>query len=115
MGKPYNFDQASFRGRDDSQTLNSSTFTYALNTDWNQDEDTVFRCRYLIQETAGGDTGVHNVTVICQLALEVKADQLRGDKILDQMCVDFALVRSVLDEEAVEEADPAVEQLGLFS
>ncbi len=37
-----------------------------------------------------------------------------GDRILDQMREDFALVRSVLDEEAVEEADPAVEQLGLF-
>ena len=38
-----------------------------------------------------------------------------GDRILDQMREDFALVRSVLEASAVVEADPAVEQLGLFS
>jgi len=38
-----------------------------------------------------------------------------GDKVLDKMREDFALVRSVLDEAVVDEADPAVEQLGLFS
>ena len=39
-----------------------------------------------------------------------------GDKILDQMREDFALVRSVLDDAVTEasEADPAAEQLGLF-
>ena len=43
-----------------------------------------------------------------------------GDRILDQMRQDFALVRSVLDEAAnpegssVDEADPVAEQLGLF-
>jgi hypothetical protein len=57
MGKPYNFDQDSFRGRDDTQTLNSSTFTHDLNTGWTQDVDEVFRVRFLIQETNGGDTG----------------------------------------------------------
>ncbi|MCJ7725934.1 MAG: uracil-DNA glycosylase [Acidimicrobiia bacterium] len=38
-----------------------------------------------------------------------------GDRILDQMREDFALVKSVLDAAVVVEADPAVEQLGLFS
>ena len=39
-----------------------------------------------------------------------------GDRILDQMREDFALVRSVLDRSAEEqEVDPNVEQLGLFS
>ena len=37
-----------------------------------------------------------------------------GDRVLGQMQADFALVRGALDE-AVETADPAVEQLGLFS
>ena len=44
-------------------------------------------------------------------------DLLRGgDKVLDQMRQDFALVRSVLDAAVTEasEADPAAEQLGLF-
>jgi DNA polymerase len=37
-----------------------------------------------------------------------------GDRVLAQMQADFALVRGALDE-AVETADPAAEQLGLFS
>jgi hypothetical protein len=46
--------QSSFRGRNDTQTLNSTTFTYALDTDWDQLVDDVFRVRYLIQEINGG-------------------------------------------------------------
>jgi len=38
-----------------------------------------------------------------------------GDKILDKMREDFALIRSVLDEAVVDEGDPTVEQLGLFT
>ncbi|MCJ7725255.1 MAG: uracil-DNA glycosylase, partial [Acidimicrobiia bacterium] len=37
-----------------------------------------------------------------------------GDAVLDQMRQDFALVRSVLDDATQGEADPVVEQLGLF-
>lgn len=50
-------DQEAFQGRDDSQALNSSTFTHTLNTGWTQDADTTFRIRFEIQETAGGTTG----------------------------------------------------------
>ena len=39
-----------------------------------------------------------------------------GDRVLGQMREDFGLVRTTLDQaEAVETADPAIEQLGLFS
>jgi DNA polymerase len=38
-----------------------------------------------------------------------------GDRVLEQMREDFALVRGILDHAAVTEGDPAVEQLGLFS
>jgi DNA polymerase len=37
-----------------------------------------------------------------------------GDRVLAQMQADFALIRGALDE-AVDTADPAAEQLGLFS
>ncbi|MBU1228094.1 MAG: uracil-DNA glycosylase [Actinobacteria bacterium] len=37
-----------------------------------------------------------------------------GDRILEQMRRDFALARAVLDDAVHEEADPVVEQLGLF-
>ena len=38
-----------------------------------------------------------------------------GERVLEQMRQDFALVRSVLADDTVDEGDPAVEQLGLFS
>ena len=37
-----------------------------------------------------------------------------GERVLDQMREDFALVRSVLDEAVEGKADPVTEQLGLF-
>jgi uracil-DNA glycosylase family 4 len=37
-----------------------------------------------------------------------------GERILEQMREDFALIRSVLDRTLEQEADPVVEQLGLF-
>jgi uracil-DNA glycosylase family 4 len=37
-----------------------------------------------------------------------------GDRILEQMRQDFALIRSVLDQSVEQEADPVVEQMGLF-
>ena len=49
-----NITHAAFRGRDDDVGLNSSTFTYAKDTDWTQDADAVFRIRILLQEDAGG-------------------------------------------------------------
>lgn len=48
--------QQSFRGRGDTQTLNSATFDHALNADFSQAVDTNFRVRFLIQETAGGES-----------------------------------------------------------
>ena len=42
--------QTNFRGRDDSQTLNSTTFTHALNTNWSQAVDTNFRIRIEVEE-----------------------------------------------------------------
>lgn len=46
----------SWRYRDDSQTLNSSTFTYAVDTNVTIDVDTRFRLRAEIEETAGAGT-----------------------------------------------------------
>jgi len=43
-----------FQGRLDGETLNSATFDYSLDTDWDQDMDTTFRVRFWIRETAGG-------------------------------------------------------------
>jgi uracil-DNA glycosylase family 4 len=37
-----------------------------------------------------------------------------GERVLSQMQEDFALIRGLLDEASVPEADPASEQLGLF-
>jgi len=50
-------DQEAFRGRDDDVALNSGTWNGGggLNGDWTQDVDVNFRCRFEIQETAGGD------------------------------------------------------------
>ena len=42
--------QTNFRGRDDSQTINSTTFTYNLNTNWSQAVDTNFRIRIEAEE-----------------------------------------------------------------
>jgi hypothetical protein len=42
--------QLHFRGRDDSQILNSSTFTYGLDTNWSQKVDEVFRVRFEAEE-----------------------------------------------------------------
>ena len=42
--------QTNFRGRDDSQTLNSTTFTYNLNTNWSQAVSTNFRIRIEVEE-----------------------------------------------------------------
>jgi hypothetical protein len=53
MGKAV-INQSSFRGRDDSQALNSSTFTYNEGADWTQNADTTFRCRFELEETAAG-------------------------------------------------------------
>lgn len=56
---PFRPSQKTFRARDDSQTLNSSTFTYAVNTNWTQLVDVVFRVRFTVQEvgaTAGAST-----------------------------------------------------------
>ncbi len=55
--------QSEYRGRDDSEILNSPTFTYAINTPWSQNVNEVFRVRFGIQETAGG---MENVTFKCQ-------------------------------------------------
>lgn len=58
-------DQESFQGRDDTQSLNSATFSESLNTDFNQDVDTTFRLRFEIQETAGGsNTGA--ISLSCE-------------------------------------------------
>jgi hypothetical protein len=51
-------EQEAFQGRaDDTETLNSASFDYSLNTNFTQLVDTIFRIRFEIQETAGGDTG----------------------------------------------------------
>lgn len=43
-----------FRARDDSQTLDSTTWTYTQNTAWTQPRDSPFRLRVQGAETAGG-------------------------------------------------------------
>jgi hypothetical protein len=49
-------EQEAFQGRaDDTETLNSATFDYSLNTNFTQDADVIFRVRFELQETAGGD------------------------------------------------------------
>lgn len=45
--------QKSFRSRTDTVGLNVNTWTNALNTNWTQITDQVFRVRFTIQETAG--------------------------------------------------------------
>jgi hypothetical protein len=48
------YDQDSFRGRDDSYGLNvDNGWHAAINTGWNQDVDTLFRPRFVIQEYNG--------------------------------------------------------------
>jgi hypothetical protein len=42
-------EQKSFRGRDDTQTLNSSTFSQSLNTNFSVALDTPFRLRFVVQ------------------------------------------------------------------
>jgi hypothetical protein len=50
---PAAYDQDAYRGRGDTVGLNTNTWDNPLNTGWNQLVDTVFRVRFLIQETAG--------------------------------------------------------------
>ena len=47
-------DQDSFRGRNDDGSETGATWKAAVNVDWTQDVDEIFRVRFLIQETAGG-------------------------------------------------------------
>jgi hypothetical protein len=49
-------DVTAWRGRDDDVAESSTSFTHALNTDWDQTVDQVFRIRAEIEETAGADT-----------------------------------------------------------
>jgi hypothetical protein len=56
---PFRPSQKTFQGRDDSQSLNSATFTYDVNTGWTQLVDVVFRVRFTVQEVgnvAGAST-----------------------------------------------------------
>ena len=46
-------EQVQFRGRDDSQTLNSATFSHALNANFTQAAGVVFRLRFTVAHTAG--------------------------------------------------------------
>jgi hypothetical protein len=54
--------QAAFRGRDDLVGLNVDTWnlnyagTSTINTNWTENVDTNFRVRFVVQETAGGDS-----------------------------------------------------------
>jgi hypothetical protein len=47
--------QEAFQGRDDTETLNSATFSEALNTDFSQAVNTTFRLRFEVNENAGGN------------------------------------------------------------
>jgi hypothetical protein len=52
------YDQDSFRTRNDNGDETTSTWTAAADTDWNQMVDKNFRVRFLVQETAGvADSG----------------------------------------------------------
>ena len=51
--------QLNFRIRDDSQTLNSSTFTYTLGEDPTLELDTTYRARFTIEETASANPAVN--------------------------------------------------------
>jgi hypothetical protein len=52
------YDQDSFRARNDNGDETTSTWTTAADTDWNQMVDKDFRVRFLVQETAGiADSG----------------------------------------------------------
>lgn len=55
MGKPANYDQDSFRYRDDDGSESGATWKYTANNNGDLDVDTNYRMRFLIQETNGGD------------------------------------------------------------
>lgn len=46
--------QAAFRSYDDDGTESAATPIAAINADWSQDVDTIFRMRFVITETGGG-------------------------------------------------------------
>src|SRR3989304_5000971 len=50
---PFRPSQKTFRGRNDTVGLNSSTFTYFANTNWTQNVDETFRVRFVMQEVGG--------------------------------------------------------------
>ena len=58
-----NFNQASFRGRNDDGSETAATWKAAVNTNWNQRQDQNFRVRFLVQE----DDDVEDLDVQFQL------------------------------------------------
>jgi hypothetical protein len=55
--------QVSFRGRNDNQDLNSTTWTYLETQNWSQAVNTVFRVRFQVEE-------INNKTEVIQGQLE---------------------------------------------
>jgi len=64
-----NYDQTSFRGRNDDGTETTATWKAVANTNWNQRQNTNFRVRFLIQE----DDDVEDLNVEYQLQYNLNA------------------------------------------
>ena len=57
-------EQAAFRGRNDDGNETTATWKAAINTDWTQEADTLFRVRFLVKELNG--VGISNVQLQLQ-------------------------------------------------